>query len=267
MDAVPHSRPNLLEGYRQVVENRIGLRHVALGSMMSRHTPFALAALAATLVAGSPLLAAQAHARKAKPAAEDARALPPLAVPFTFTTAGGSGSHAPAHLAASERVFRFTPPGAGDKKAVLLAVSSRVATPARTVVAHDDAAAATLLPVSYDVDLALAWRGFGVQGGYQRADGTLLTGDRQAMDLGVSYGGHRWRTNLMALAERGSPYRFDADSARTHRYGLELGGTYALSSGLAVNGGLRYRLAPLQPTPLDADRPDQTLFVGTSVAF
>jgi hypothetical protein len=51
------------------------------------------------------------------------------------------------------------------------------------------------------------------------------------------------------------------------RYSVELGGAYAVAPRLSVTGGVRYKLAPTTPTVLDTDRPDQSVYLGTNIAF
>jgi hypothetical protein len=51
------------------------------------------------------------------------------------------------------------------------------------------------------------------------------------------------------------------------RYSVELGGAYAMAPRLSVTGGIRYKLAPTTPTVLDTDRPDQSVYLGTNIAF
>ncbi|MBC7505104.1 MAG: hypothetical protein H7267_05205, partial [Sandarakinorhabdus sp.] len=51
------------------------------------------------------------------------------------------------------------------------------------------------------------------------------------------------------------------------RYSVELGGNYAVAPRLSVTGGVRYKLAPTTSTVLEADRPDQSVYLGTNIAF
>ena len=237
----------------ELVMSRLG--HVAL-----------IALLTATSLA--------APARAAEPAkVRRAGATPAALSTFTFTAAGRAG------LASVERTFKFTPPGAPESKAVTLTVATRRAPMQRTVVAAAipvPAAATTAGPVvlasaaggpAYAFDLALGWRGFGVQGAYARSDSGVLLGSRQSLDLGVTYGRDRWRTGLLAMAEQDNLFGTLPDGQRQRRYAVELGGTYAMAPGLAFNGGVRYRMAPIAPTPIEPDRGEGTLYLGTSLAF
>jgi len=89
-------------------------------------------------------------------------------------------------------------------------------------------------------------------------------GRRDSIDLGVSYHGRNWKTSLQGTAEKGGLLAF---APLERRYSVELGGAYAVAPRVSVSGGVRYKLAPLEPSLLDTDRADQTVYFGTNVAF
>ncbi len=167
----------------------------------------------------------------------------------------------------SERSFRFTPSGkTGDRKALTLGVTSRV-------VAQADAARGSTLtalaatPTGYNVGLSVGYLGFSLTGGYSRLE-TGFGPSREGVDLGLSYRGNRWKASLQASGE--VPTRLTLDPiASDKRYGLELGGAYALTSRLSLNGGMRYQLVtPLDPSLRTADeRGDPAVFLGTAFSF
>lgn len=167
----------------------------------------------------------------------------------------------------SERSFRFTPSGkTGDRKALTLGVTSRV-------VAQADAARGSTLsalaatPTGYNVGLSVGYLGFSLTGGYSRLESGFGP-SREGVDLGVSYRGNRWKASLQASGE--VPTRLSLDPlASERRYGLELGGAYALTSRLSLNGGMRYQLiTPLDPTLRSTDeRGDPAVFLGTAFSF
>ncbi|WP_426167077.1 hypothetical protein [Sandarakinorhabdus sp. DWP1-3-1] len=187
---------------------------------------------------------------------------------FSFTASGTSA--ATARMQTVERAFRFTPSGQSDnRKALSLGVATRVAAASSD---HSRAAptadAIAALPTAYSVDVSLAWKGFAVNSGYsaiQPSPTALLSGGRrEAVDVGVSYRGANWKTSLMGTAEQGSMLMF---APLERRYSVELGGAYLVRPRLSVTGGVRYKLAPVAPSLLDPDRADQSVYLGTNIAF
>lgn len=187
---------------------------------------------------------------------------------FGFTASGNNA--ASARLQTVERAFRFTPSGQSEnRKALSLGVSTRViaAAPDRSRAAAPTETLAAL-PSAYNVDLSLAWKGFSVNTGFSRVEpgptALLSGGRRESVDLGVSYRGKNWKTSLQGTAEQGSLLMY---APLERRYSVELGGAYAVAPRLSVNGGVRYKLAPVSPSPLDPDRADQSVYFGTNFAF
>lgn len=185
---------------------------------------------------------------------------------FSFTAAGNTA--ASARLQTQERAFRFTPSGqADDRKALSLGLSTRVVAAASDrsrAAAPLEASAA--LPTAYGVDLSVGWKGFAVNTGYRHVEpgpAALLANRTDAVDVGLSYGGRNWKTRLQGTAEQGSFLLYPLE----RRYSAELSGAYAVAPRLSVTGGVRYKLAPATPTLLDADRPDQSVYLGTNIAF
>lgn len=166
---------------------------------------------------------------------------------------------------AAERTVRFTPSGkAGDRKALTLGLTTRVSRPEAT----RTAAAAT--PASYNVGLSLGLEGFALSGGYSRVD-SLFGARREGVDLGLSYRGQRWKAALQASGEQAvsSGPLYDPVSL-DRRVGVELGGAYALTPRLSVNGGMRYQMiTPLDPKlhALNDRRADPSVYVGTAFSF
>ena len=186
---------------------------------------------------------------------------------FTFTAPGRGASTA--RIDTVERAFRFTPSGQpASRRALTVGVSSRVtaapaADPARVVTADSFSVA----PAAYNVGLSLGWRGFAVGGGFTRFDAPVTAlgpNRREAVDASLSYRGKNWKTALQVAAETGSPLLL---SPLERRYSVDLGGAYAIGPRLSVNGGVRYKLAPVSPSILDADRPDGSVYLGTAFSF
>ena len=194
---------------------------------------------------------------------------------FSFTAPGQVSTSA--RMATAERAFRFTPSGQSENRHPLsIGVTSRV-----VAVAPDTsrAAAPTELaanPAAYNIDLSVGWRGFAVSGGYSRADNIFtgvaptsgLLARRDAVDVGLSYGGKSWKTSLQIGAETTVPLTTTLTTSPTERrYSVELGGAYSLSPGVALTGGVRYKLSPTAPGLPDTPRPDQSIYLGTAVSF
>jgi len=191
-----------------------------------------------------------------KVAADKAAPARPVETRFKLTTAAGAvtplkaetlGSFTPPMLdnarragvgTSQERTFRFTPSGKSrDNKALALGVTSRVVRAAAPETARP---AETEAATAYNFDVSVALKGFALTGGYSKI-ASVLSDQREGVDLGLSYRGNRWKTALQLNAER------DADGwvnplSLDKRYTVELGGAYALSPRLSVVGGVRYQM-------------------------
>jgi hypothetical protein len=193
---------------------------------------------------------------------ESVAPLPPIMLDvsrFAFTAPGrGSG----ARVQTVERGFSFTP-SRGIARGVSLGVTARSLRPEPARMAVVDAGVA---PSGHDLDLAVGFRGFALNGGVSRVDGGLGGARRDGVDLGLSYAARNWKTGVLASAERGSPIprpRAELDP----RYALEASGALALSPRVSLGASARYRLAPVNPTPLDPNKDDRAVMVGGAVAF
>ncbi len=163
--------------------------------------------------------------------------------------------------------FTFTPSGlVTDDKAFRIGMSSRMQGVSDGAGANLSAAA----PANYAVGFALGYRGFALEGGYNRvarATNSLAEG----IDVGLSYSRADWRTSVkVSQAEIGrDPYNVASlFSPELHR-AVELGGAYQIARGVSLTGGLRYQLAyPLDGKRTSKAQPDAgTVFLGTSVDF
>ncbi len=226
--------------------------------------------VAAALCAAAPALAAKAPG---KPKLVLETPLTPFKSPviddstnFSFTVPGAASARAQT----VERAFRFTPSGQSDnRKALSVGVATRVNTPApdrsRTLAAADPIVVNNR---AYNLDVSIAWKGFAINTGYSHTEPAERTAPlasiRDSVDLGLSFGGANWRTSLQGTAEE----RIDLGFAPVdRRYSVALGGAYMVAPRLSVTGGVRYKLAPEAPTPLESNRADQSVYVGTNIAF
>jgi hypothetical protein len=237
--------------------------------------PAALAVVAALLCLGTALPAAAAKPAKAeKPRLMLDTQITPFNPQigdvgrFTFTAPG-----TPSQPQSLSSGFRFTPSGKADsQRSLSLGLSTRVTTP---VVDRSQAAAPPaqfVIPSGYGVNLSVDWHGFGLSGGFDHAEPAVPTPLTMRMadtvNLGVSYGGNRWRTRLAGTAEQSQAVGLaPLSSVLTRSYSVELGGLYRVAPRLSVTGGLRYRIAPAPPTLLTPNRDDQAVYFGTRFAF
>jgi hypothetical protein len=184
---------------------------------------------------------------------------------FSFTVPGAASARA----LTEGRAFRFTPSGrSDDSKALSVGVASRVLAPmpvARTLAAVPEPVVAGR---AYNVDVSVAWKGFSLNTGYSHSEtaprSTPLASTSDAVDVGLSYGGKNWRTGLQGTAEERSVLAF---TPLERRYSVALGGAYMVAPRLSVTGGLRYKLPTEQSNLLNTDRADQSVYVGTNIAF
>jgi hypothetical protein len=223
---------------------------------------------AASLLVAGPALAAKSPA-KAKITLETP--LTPFqpqlgdSTNFSFTVPGAASSRAQTE----GRAFRFTPSGRpDDSKALSVGVAARVPVPmpsARTLAAAPESVVAGR---AYNVDVSVAWKGFSLNTGYSHSEtaprSTPLASTSDAVDVGLSYGGKNWRTSLQGTAEERSLLAF---TPLERRYSVALGGAYMVAPRLSVTGGLRYKLPTEQTNLLNTDRADQSVYVGTNIAF
>lgn len=166
-----------------------------------------------------------------------------------------------------ERSFRFTPSGrAGDRKAFNVAMTTRTIRASEPVSARN--AQDGLAAQKVNVDVAVGFKGFALSGGFTRADLGPLA-QREAIDLGLSYRGKRWKTSLNVGSEHdvsGTPDPLGLGD----RYSVQLGGAYALTPRLSLSGGVRYQQLREngQMFGTTSERAeDGAVFLGTALRF
>ncbi|MHB9880781.1 hypothetical protein ACSMXM_14125 [Pacificimonas sp. ICDLI1SI03] len=192
----------------------------------------------------------------------------------SFTPSGGNS-----RLSEAESRFSFTP---ADKKAakrrgVSVGVTSRVVADSEGPASAEVATArirTPRTPAEVEAKLDVGYRGFSLSGGVVKATDRTLGTERAGTEVGIAYGGKRWR----AAVEAGASVSSDSSRILPDRIGdaehVELGGAYALSSRLSVKGGVRYdRLHPeaygRDFVNRDADKAEEsgTVYLGTSFSF
>lgn len=162
--------------------------------------------------------------------------------------------------------FRFTPSSTpGTRRSVTVAVRAR--TSARSAAERIAFAAPAVAPSAYNLGFAVGWKRFALSGDIAKVETGLLPGSREAMDVGLSYGGNSWRTRLQFGADRSDgdqPLLVGNDAA----YSVDIGGSYVLTRNLEVTGGLRYKTQRDRIEAFsDTRRDSQAVYVGTAFKF
>ncbi len=228
------------------------------------------AALAVLAVALSPAIGASGGQRL-----ERAR--------VSLDARGGLGSFTPAEsdprLSAllarsglSSSGMRFTPASAS----VRLNRSVTVAVRARTMgaalggdrMALVSAPATSIMPVAYNLGVALGWKRFAFSGDVEKVDLAGL-GGREAVDVVVSYSIRKFTTRLAVGADHATA---NTPKALAGDAGVSVGmsGSYALTRNIDLTAGVRYRAAEhdrLEPATTDNRRDSQAVYIGTAFKF
>lgn len=189
---------------------------------------------------------------------------------FQFTPASADPRLAAAFSgqAASLGDFKFTPAAAkGRPSQVRVAIRARTTTP--QMAANGSASpVSALAPVSYNLGVAVGWRQFAIAGDVTRvrAAGSPIDG-RESAVVGVSYSLPRFTGRVAVSADRGegraAPALRDPDN-----YAVDVGGSYALTGRLSVNGGVRYKIQRDRLSTLSDSRVDsKAVYIGTAFKF
>lgn len=126
---------------------------------------------------------------------------------------------------------------------------------------------ATIVPIAYNLGVALGWRKFAVSGDVARVDLAGM-GRREAVDVGISYTAKRLTGRLGVGADRATGPLPTAITGG-QGYSVDLGTSYSLTRNFDVTAGVRYRAAErdrLVPQS-DARRDSQAVYVGTAFRF
>lgn len=193
-----------------------------------------------------------------------------LSPDFQFTPASADPRLAAAFSgqAAPLGDFKFTPSAAkGRPSQVRVAIRARTTTPQ---MASNGSASpvSALAPVSYNLGVAVGWRQFAISGDVAkvRPAGSPIDG-RESAVVGVSYSLPRFTGRVAVSADRGegraAPALRDPDN-----YAVDVGGSYALTGRLSVNGGVRYKIQRDRLSTLSDSRVDsKAVYIGTAFKF
>lgn len=165
--------------------------------------------------------------------------------------------------------FRFTPSeNRQGNRPVTVAVRAR-----STQVADAGRAAAAaaptvgLVPVAYNLGVAVGWKRFSVSGEIAKVDLGGEPGSREAADLAVSYSLPKFTGRVKAGADRALPGAQNLVEEGPS-YSLDVGGSYSLTRNLDLTAGLRYKSERERLARFNDDRRDsQAVYVGTAFRF
>ena len=195
----------------------------------------------------------------------------------TFTPASADPHMARALRRAgiSSRGMRFTPSSSrqGDRP---LTVAVRAGSTNPRPVARDAEVAMasssstsinSITPSAYNLGVSVGWRRFAISGDVSRVESGLLpSASREAANVGVSYGGNRWSTQVQLSSDRPAS-QAPALVGNEDRVALDVGGSYSIARNLDITGGVRYqrqhRLEPLA----EQQRDSQAVYIGTAIRF
>ena len=167
--------------------------------------------------------------------------------------------------------FHFTPAAAKSRPSQV-----RVAIRARTVnpqsVAGSDANASAgltaLAPATYNLGLAVGWRRFAVSGDVAKvASAGSPVGGSESAAVGISYSLNRFTGRVAVAGDRSSGVTAPA-LAKKENVALDVGGAFSLTRGIALTGGVRYKIERERLATLaDRRRDSQAVYVGTAFKF
>ena len=191
---------------------------------------------------------------------------------FQFTPASADPRLAAAFSRKSASLggdFKFTPAAAkGRPSQVRVAIRARTTTPQELASNSSGSPISALAPVSYNLGVAVGWRRFAIAGDVAKVkpSGSPIDG-RESAGVGVSYSLPRFTGRGAVSADRGEgravPALRDPDN-----YAVDVGGSYALTRTLSVNGGVRYKIQKDRLTTLTDNRVDsKAVYVGTAFKF
>ena len=210
-------------------------------------------------------------------AASDGKKRPPavsisLSPDFQFTPASADPRLAAAfsgHASAALGDFKFTPAAAkGRPSQVRVAIRAQANSPVQMASNSSASPVSALAPVSYNLGVAVGWRRFAVAGDVakSRAAGSPVD-SRESAVVGVSYSLPRFTGRVAVSADRSEGHAVPA-LRDPDNYALDVGGSFALTRRLSLNGGIRYKIERDRLSTLNDERVDsKAVYVGTAFKF
>ena len=210
-------------------------------------------------------------------AANDGKKRPPavslsLSPDFQFTPASADPRLAAAFSgrdSASLGDFKFTPAAAkGRPSQVRVAIRAQATSPVQMASNSSASPVSALTPVSYNLGVAVGWRRFAVAGDVAKSRAASSPVDtRESAVVGVSYSLPRFTGRVAVSADRSDGHAV-APLRDPDNYALDVGGSYALTRHLSLNGGVRYKIERDRLSALSDDRIDsKAVYVGTAFKF
>jgi hypothetical protein len=187
---------------------------------------------------------------------------PELAVP-SLTRTGA------ARTKTAQTSLIFTPSGkVPDRRALTVGLTARASTDGdRPYAAPNTLDAASSQTIGMAV--AVGYRGFSIEAGYLRNEALALP-TTEGIDVGISYAGRDWKTSVQVAGLETSKSSAPLTPFLPDRnYTVELGGAYAISSRLAVTGGVKYAISyPQQGFRLKEEvEHSSAVYLGTALKF
>lgn len=174
--------------------------------------------------------------------------------------------------------FQFTPATTSQVESdrpvrVAVRVPTTVSAPERarpvvpgTAAAVETPAGTSITPSTYNLGVGVGWRRFALTGDV--AGTSTGAGSRERSRVGVDYRATpRLTARVQVEAERAEGVqRLVADDRAV---ALDVGGSYSITRGLEVTGGVRYRVSRdrIEPLARDERRDSQAVYIGTALRF
>lgn len=165
--------------------------------------------------------------------------------------------------------FRFTPSGGATGRAITVAIRARATSRStQSAGATINNISAGLQSSAYSLGASVGWKHFALSGDVAKVEGGAVPESREMADVGVSYAGRNWSTRLLLGAERATGNQARIVGGADQAMSVDLGGSYALTRNLELNGGVRYK-SQVDRNELSNDqrRDSQAVYVGTAFRF
>lgn len=188
---------------------------------------------------------------------------------FTPSSADPRLAAAFARSGLSNGEFRFTPSeNRQGNRPVTVAVRARSTQIADAGQASVVAPTVGLVPVAYNLGVAVGWKRFAVSGEVAKLDLAGQPGSREAADVAVSYSLPRFTGRVKAGTDRALPGATPKLVEDGQSYSLDVGGSYSLTRNIDLTAGLRYKSERERLARFSDDRRDsQAVYVGTAFRF
>jgi hypothetical protein len=201
----------------------------------------------------------------------------------SLSARGGLGSFTPANTDArlsallarsgiTSSGMRFTPASASVRLNRSVTVAVRARTTGEALggerMALVNAPVTSIMPVAYNLGVAVGWKRFAFSGDVEKVDLGAL-GGREAVDVGVSYSIKKFTTRVAIGTDHPTPNTPKALAGDTG-VSVAMSGSYSLTRNIDVTAGLKFRASDrdrLGPVATDNRRDSQAVYIGTAFKF